>query len=315
MGALFVVVTGCSSSGDVLATATSASSTTASTPPPTTALPTTVPAPSTAPATTVPPPSSAPPSAPSSAAPGPGEPATLVRVDDGDTIVVRTSADEATVRLVGVNAPERGECGADAATTRLRSLLGSPGPMRLARDVSDTDQYGRLLRYVEVDGLDVGGVLVREGFALARRYPPDLARAATYDAAQAAAEHDRVGLWARNACGPAAAAVLAFVVVHPDAAGDDNKNLNDEYVVLENRGSAPVDLTGWVVRDTSSSHRYTFRSLVLAPGARVTLRSGCGTETATERFWCASGSAIWNNSGDTAYLLDPSGNIVAQRGW
>ncbi len=39
--------------------------------------------------------------------------------------------------------------------------------------------------------------------------------------------------------------------------------------------------------------------------------SGCGADSETELFWCESGSAIWNNSGDTAFLLDPAGNTVA----
>jgi hypothetical protein len=34
-----------------------------------------------------------------------------------------------------------------------------------------------------------------------------------------------------------------------------------------------------------------------------------------DRYWCVSGSAIWNNGGDTAFLLDPVGNVVAQLGY
>ena len=43
----------------------------------------------------------------------------------------------------------------------------------------------------------------------------------------------------------------------------------------------------------------------------VTLFSGCGPDDETARYWCMSGSAVWNNSGDTVFLRDPSGNIVA----
>jgi hypothetical protein len=46
------------------------------------------------------------------------------------------------------------------------------------------------------------------------------------------------------------------------------------------------------------------------PGATVQVFSGCGQNSAAGLYWCNSGSAIWNNTGDTAFLLDPSGNIV-----
>jgi hypothetical protein len=82
-------------------------------------------------------------------------------------------------------------------------------------------------------------------------------------------------------------------------------------VEVQSSGAVAVDLTGWGVRDESSSHRFSFPTgFTLDAGARVRIRSGCGTDAADELFWCTSGSAIWNNDGDTAFLVDPSGNIV-----
>jgi hypothetical protein len=43
-------------------------------------------------------------------------------------------------------------------------------------------------------------------------------------------------------------------------------------------------------------------------------RSSWGTDTATELYWC-NNSEVWNNDGDTAVLLDPSGNIVDSRSY
>ena len=95
-----------------------------------------------------------------------------------------------------------------------------------------------------------------------------------------------------------------------DAPGDDNHNLDEEWVRFTNTGTAPVDLSGWHVADESSSHRYTFDDLTLVPGAAVTLFTGCGSDTESERYWCNADSAVWNNSGDTVFLRDPSGNNV-----
>jgi competence protein ComEC len=99
--------------------------------------------------------------------------------------------------------------------------------------------------------------------------------------------------------------------IHADAAGDDAENLADEYVVVTNRGSEPVDLSGWVLTDESGA-RYTFPSnTVLAPGDSLTVRTGDGTDTATDRYWDA-GRPVWNNDGDTVTLLRPDGGVVVE---
>ena len=233
----------------------------------------------------------------------------VVSVVDGDTLEVSGSDGDMTVRLIGVNAPEDGECLADEATEALRDLAARP--VVLLSDRTDTDQYGRALRYVETpSGVDVGGELVRRGLAISRRYEPDTARNDRYDALQDEAVADAAGVWRPEACGPAAVQVSIEVDVQYDAAGDDNDNLNDEWVRFTNTGSAPVDLDGWIVADESASHRYTFQSLALAPAASVTLFTGCGTDTDAERYWCNTGSAVWNNAGDAVFLRDPNGNNV-----
>ena len=48
-------------------------------------------------------------------------------------------------------------------------------------------------------------------------------------------------------------------------------------------------------------------------GATVRIHTGCGPATATALHWCITGSAVWNNAGDTAFLTDPRGNVVDQR--
>lgn len=238
----------------------------------------------------------------------------VIDVVDGDTLTLDLAGGQETVRLVGINAPERGECLSDDAARRLRHLVAGE-EVELVQDRSDRDRYGRLLRYVEVDGVDVGAELVRAGLALARRYPPDTTRADRYELLQREADDAGVGMWAPDACGDAATGgQVAITEIRFDADGDDNENLNDEWVRITNGGGTAVDLAGWVLKDTSASHRYSFPSeFVLGAGASVTVRTGCGADTATDLHWCNEGSAVWNNSGDTAFLLDPSGNIVSSR--
>jgi micrococcal nuclease len=252
---------------------------------------------------------------PPAAPPSPGAHWTVTEVIDGDTIHVSVPGSDETVRLIGINSPEDGECWADKATDALRAILAEPS-IRMERDVSDRDAFGRLLRFAHTrDGEDVGGLLIDGGHAWARAYPPDTSRDAEYRARQAVAQEAGAGLWARDACGPAMASIdpaSIHIEIHPDAAGDDSLNLGDEWVRFTNLGGSDLDLEGWTVRDESSSHRYRFQALVLPPDGSVTLRSGCGADSHTERHWCVSGSAVWNNGGDTVLLLDPLGNIVAQ---
>lgn len=231
---------------------------------------------------------------------------------DGDTLYVSGPLGELEVRIIGVNTPESGECFSEEATDALRELVAG-NDLALVVDRSDIDQYGRALRFVETTGgVDVGAELVANGFAIARRYPPDDARAGTYAELQREAQREGRGLWAPDACGAGDLDGVEIVIdVTADAPGDDGENLNGEWVQFTNAGADAVDLDGWEVADESASHRYTFTDLRLEPGAEVTLCSGCGPDNETARYWCVSGSAVWNNSGDTVFLRDGNGNIVA----
>jgi endonuclease YncB( thermonuclease family) len=96
---------------------------------------------------------------------------TVVHVVDGDTLDVAPSdgSPTMTVRLIGIDAPERGECEADTATWTLASMVdGQPVSLTPGGDGEDTDRYGRLLRYVDVAGVDAGLRLVTDGLAAAR---------------------------------------------------------------------------------------------------------------------------------------------------
>ena len=102
---------------------------------------------------------------------------------------------------------------------------------------------------------------------------------------------------------------LAVAEINADAASDDRENLNDEYIVLENTGDTSLDLGGWSVQDESGA-TYTFpEGAVLDSGEMVTLRTGSGEDTATERYW-GSERPIWNNSGDTVIVTNANGEQV-----
>ncbi len=85
----------------------------------------------------------------------------------------------------------------------------------------------------------------------------------------------------------------------------------DEYVAIKNSGNQAVDLRGWTLRD-NGNHIYTFPAYNIQPGkvCRVYTNQShpksCG-------FNYGSGSAIWNNGGDCAYLRDGQGKEISRK--
>jgi micrococcal nuclease len=233
-------------------------------------------------------------------------------VVDGDTLYVVGHGVELKVRVLGINTPESGECFSEEAADTLEDLVVDTD-LVLVADQTDLDQFERSLRYVETaEGVDVGAALVAGGYAISRRYEPDVARDAQYSDLQATAQRDRVGLWAPDACGdPVVEGRVIEVEVNADAPGDDSENLNGEWVRFTSVADKPIDLDEWEVADESASHRYSFDGFVLDPGRSVTLYTGCSDDDMDEVFWCDGSGPVWNNAGDTVFLRDPSGNLVA----
>jgi micrococcal nuclease len=122
--------------------------------------------------------------------------AKVTRVIDGDTIVIDTGAH---VRYIGMNTPEveTSECFASEATQINTSLvLGKE--VKLEKDVSETDKYGRLLRYVYVGTEMINDELVKDGSAKVDTVPPDTKYRDEFLQSEKYARENNLGLW--SAC-------------------------------------------------------------------------------------------------------------------
>jgi len=97
-----------------------------------------------------------------------GEEWSVEYVNDGDTFVASLDGREESVRIIGIDTPEYGECGYEEAREALSGWVEGRAVILIPGATTDRDQYGRLLRYVEVDGTDVGLWLVETGYAEAR---------------------------------------------------------------------------------------------------------------------------------------------------
>ena len=150
--------------------------------------------------------------------PGGYEEATVVRVVDGDTIVVTVSArtdgpgagsapfgEEQRVRLIGIDTPESVkpdstvECFGREASSAAKALLEGQS-VRLVRDVEEADQYDRLLRYVYLGDEMANARLVVNGYAKAYTYPPSVRHSELFVQLEREARKGDRGLWSPSTC-------------------------------------------------------------------------------------------------------------------
>lgn len=123
----------------------------------------------------------------------------VARIVDGDTIEL---SDGEVIRYIGIDTPETKdrrktvECfGKEASEYNSQLVLGKT--VRLEKDVSETDKYGRKLRYVWVDDKMVNLTLVEMGMARAASYPPDVRYQDKFREAERKARVSNLGLWSK----------------------------------------------------------------------------------------------------------------------
>jgi endonuclease YncB( thermonuclease family) len=224
----------------------------------------------------------------------------VTEVIDGDTIIVRLEDGNIySVRYIGIDAAERDlQYFAEAYNANADLVLQKE--VLLIKDVSDTDQYGRLLRYIVVGDVFVNQQLIEQGFARAMQYPPDVACAQAFSLAEQAARSSQVVIWvATPVPGPSDAQVVIVTV-----------NKRQEYVDIQNAGSADVDLSGWNLV-SERGHQECYLSGILQAGK--TLRIWAGSAQAGG-FSCGYSNPIWNNSEvDPAVLYNTVGVEVSRK--
>jgi endonuclease YncB( thermonuclease family) len=272
------------------------------------------------------------------------EPATVLRITDGDTIRVlfEGSPTSEPVRYLCVDTPETGTPFAQQATDANRQLVDS-GPVWLERDVRNRDQYDRLLRYVFTapdapPEQSVNAELVRRGLAQVYRFDPDVKYCDLFQELQQFAQLRCRGMWGSLGCFkqyvpvvsarmvwrpappfpatpspvPTAAATMA-----PPATGNLliaalNCGGAPEEVQIENRDTLAVELEGWEILSVEGEQHFFFPAYTLAPAASVFVHSGSNAPLTGGNHFRWSGRNIWNNAGDEAQLRTPVGTVVDQ---
>ena len=256
------------------------------------------------------------------------------RVNPDGTLPADGDLDRCRIRLIGIQAPEKAgaaggsaleQCRASSATAALAGVLprGTRVQLRSISVRSTEDDYsgGRLARTVYYEAtpgtwVDAGRAVLGGGHAmwfphsLGDTEKPEYAHNLEYRRLVDGAAAARRGLWSAGYCGTSAPASVRTWVVS-DPIGDDAGN---EFMVVQNDSAAPLDVSGWTVRDSSLT-TFTFPAGTTI-GARDHLRvltgSGApGTPTARDFHFNGPSQMFvnWDPSagyfhGDAAYVYD-----------
>lgn len=123
------------------------------------------------------------------------ETARIVSIIDGDTVKLSTGQ---IVRLIGIDAPEGNEPFYSESKNKLSDLILNK-EVRLEKDISEVDRYSRPLRYIFIDDILVNLEIVRQGYATAYKYPPDVKYYELLSQAESEARSEFIGMWSKTA--------------------------------------------------------------------------------------------------------------------
>lgn len=254
-------------------------------------------------------------------------------VADGDTFrfIEDGTAEYVTVRLLGVNTPEirgfnnvhrdKDMCGGAEATDVLKSVLRPGSKVQLRSLSAESENRGRIQRYAfawnpltEQYDIDVQAIIAQSGLAMWFTIKDEASLSYQYRIMIAQAQLEKRGIWNPEYCGPLEQpGANLSVIVNWDAAGNDNANINGEFIVVRNIGDQDVDLSGWLLRDSSLTSWFYFPGgSVLAPNDFRVVHAGFGTNGTPDprEIYMNSETALFPNVepglflGDGAYLLD-----------
>jgi endonuclease YncB( thermonuclease family) len=261
--------------------------------------------------------------------------ARVVEVVDGDTIHVEIGGETYSVRYIGIDCPETvhptepvGWMGPEASEANRNLVEGKT--VYLEKDVSETDKYGRLLRYVFLDnGTFVNAELVRLGYAQVSTYPPDVKYQDLFLEMQEEAREAGRGLWGPTptplpvpptatpaptspppapTLPPAAPGEVKITYVYYD--GVVPRVESDEYAVIKNTGGTAVNLGGWRLNAGDEGQDFWFPSYELGPGQECRVYTN-ESHPESGGFSFGSGKALWNNKGDCGHLYNADGVEVS----
>jgi len=219
------------------------------------------------------------------------ESAFIYRVIDGDTIATGNTS----VRLLGINTPERGELYYNEAKKFLElKTLNKTVTLEFGKERYDI--YNRTLAYVLLDKENVNLELVENGFA--NYYFPS-GKDIYYN--------DFKKVWniclenEKNLCEKSEDACSECIELK-------NFDYQNDEAVFYSKCELRCDLTNWSIKDEGRKS-FVFPKFSLEPNSEVTIIVGNGTNTNKTLFWQKE-TYVWTSTGDSLFLRDSKGKLV-----
>jgi hypothetical protein len=215
----------------------------------------------------------------------------ISRVIDGDTV----EAGEKTIRLLGINSPEKGELYYEQSKNFLEDLILNKS-VRLVYSGERKDQYQRTLAYIYYQDENINLKLVEKG--LANYYFPS-------------AEDDLFGTFLEawkscieeniNLCEASTDKCTECIFL---------KKLDEEKesIVVQNLCPFECDLSGWTIKDEGRK-KYTFQNYQLPKYSSISIIVGSQEDREDILYW-SKYDYVWTDSGDTLFLRDKTGKLV-----
>ena len=213
------------------------------------------------------------------------------RIIDGDTLVINNQS----VRLLGINAPERDEdYSADAKKFLEELTLNKTARLEFGKERKDL--YNRTLAYVFIDEKNINEELVRNG--LANFYFPsgkDIFYSSFKNSWMKCMDNNK------NLCKKSEGKCFECIEL-------EKLDEKEQEVVFYNNCSFDCDLTGWKIKDEGRKN-FVFPGFVLKNNSDVKITVGDGINSGSELFW-KNQKYVWTKSGDTLFLRDDGGKLI-----
>jgi endonuclease YncB( thermonuclease family) len=243
--------------------------------------------------------------------PPPPENPVVKSVYDGDTLTLENGD---KVRLMWVNTPELKppEAFGKEARDFTSALLVGKNVKLLLPGENARDGYGRLLSGIEIDGKNLSVLLAEEGLGHVFVIPPEKYDMQPLLDAQARARAAKKGIWTTDHY----QGTLHITSFHANAEGDDNENVNGEYMRVANLTEKPLNVAGYrVAKEDGTS--FTLPELTVPGGHTFMIHSGHGAPQGNPAeqlsVHLGSNTPIWNNERDKVLIYDKFGKMVDWR--
>lgn len=219
----------------------------------------------------------------------------ITRVIDGDTVVTLINGEEQSIRLLGINTPERGEVYYEEAKDFLQGLVGNKS-VKLVFGKQKYDLYQRMLGYLYIGEENINIKLVEKGFA--NSYFPsgkDIYYNSFKEAWEECLEKNI------NLCEKSENICVNCIELK-------EFNYKSQEVVFYNKCDFDCELTNWKIKDEGRKN-FIFEDFVLESKKEVLIKVSDGEDNEDILFW-KDEDYVWTSTGDSLFLRDSEEKFV-----